>query len=62
MIGIVMPIKPVTSGPTYRSVSGSLSNIADWIQHTITDDQLQEAQLPAKIPTRKKPIKKPEHW
>lgn len=61
MIGVVMPIKPITSGSMNRSVSRSLSNTADWIHHEITDSQLQQAPLPEKISTRKKPIKKPDH-
>jgi uncharacterized LabA/DUF88 family protein len=62
MIGVVMPIKPLTSSQTYRRASGSLSNIADWVQQDINDNQLEQAQLPLQIPTRKKPIKKPVHW
>lgn len=63
MIGVVMPIRPSAPGVTvHRRASGSLANIADWIVAHLTDDQLHQAQLPAKVPTKKKPILKPKHW
>ncbi|MET3107946.1 uncharacterized LabA/DUF88 family protein [Oxalobacteraceae bacterium GrIS 2.11] len=62
MIGVVMPIHPPESATGHRSVSGSLVRVADWVEKFLTDDQLVGAQLPPKIPTRKKPILKPEHW
>lgn len=62
MIGVVMPIHSPESGIVHRSVSGSLVNVADWVERYLTDDQLLRAQLPSKIPTKKKPIVKPEHW
>lgn len=39
-----------------------LSNISDWSRQYIRDEELQAAQLPDKIPTRKKPIFKPDYW
>lgn len=63
MIGVVMPIHPPKPGTTiHRRTSGSLSNRSHWIVPHITDDQLQQAQLPVTVPTKKKPILKPEHW
>lgn len=40
----------------------SLSETADWSLMTLSDDQLASAQLPALVPTRKKPLRKPAHW
>jgi len=39
-----------------------LFNLADWTLPALSDAQLHEAQLPPKVPTRKKPIVKPAHW
>lgn len=63
IIGVVMPIHPPAQGATlHRRASGSLVNLAHWTVAHITDDQLQKAQLPDKIPTKKQPILKPGHW
>ena len=63
MVGVVVPIHPSSPGATTRRrASGSLKNLAHWTISHITDKQLQHAQLPAKIPTKKKPILKPGHW
>jgi uncharacterized LabA/DUF88 family protein len=62
-IGVVMPIRPVVAGmPSHRRPCISLSETADWSLMTISDDQLASAQLPALVPTRKKPLRKPAHW
>lgn len=62
-IGVVMPIHPPVQGSSvHRRKSGSLANLAQWTLPYITDDQLLKAQLPVKIPTKKKPILKPNHW
>lgn len=63
MVGVVIPVHPPVPGPTvHRRASGSLTNLADWTVQNINDTQLQMAQLPAQIPTKKKPIIKPGHW
>jgi uncharacterized LabA/DUF88 family protein len=63
MIGVVMPIHPPAPGTImHRRASGSLINLADWFVTHLTDQQLREAQLPAKVTTKKKPILKPGHW
>ena len=63
MVGVIVPILPPVLGnePT-RRVSGSLTKLADWVVKHLTDDQLQAAQLPPHVPTKKKPIRKPAHW
>jgi len=63
MRGVVMPIRPVVSGmPAHRRPSGSLAKQADWTLSNLSDVMLDAAQLPATIPTKKKPIRKPGHW
>ena len=63
MIGLVMPIRPPEPGAEiHRRVSGSLVGQADWVIKHLTDEQLQAAQLPPHVPTKKKPIRKPPHW
>lgn len=63
MIGLVMPIRPPEAGAEiHRRVSGSLVGQADWVIKHLTDEQLQAAQLPPHVPTKKKPIRKPPHW
>ena len=62
MIGVVMPIHPPMQGRTaHRRTSGSLANLA-WTVPYLLDEQLHQAQLPAKVPTNKKVILKPSHW
>lgn len=57
-IGAVVPAQPGKKRPP----SAGLMRYADWTRHHILDAELAEAQLPDKIPTRKKPIIKPNHW
>lgn len=62
-IGVVTPVfpqHPETKG--HRSVSSSLSKWAHWTRRHILDEELERAQLPARVPTRKKTIEKPSHW
>ncbi len=63
MIGVIVPIMPPAQGnEPSRRVSGSLANLAHWVVKHLTDEQLSLAQLPPLVPTKKKPIRKPEHW
>jgi uncharacterized LabA/DUF88 family protein len=63
MLGVIMPIRPVSSGvPAHRRPSGSLAKQADWTLTHLSDEMLSAAQLPAIVPTKKKPIRKPDHW
>jgi uncharacterized LabA/DUF88 family protein len=63
MIGVIVPIMPPVPGnDPSRRVSGSLTNLADWVVKHLTDEQLQAAQLPPHVPTKKRTIFKPEHW
>jgi len=63
MVGVIVPIAPPAPGSkSNRRTSGSLTNRAHWVIKHLTDEQLQAAQLPLHVPTKKKPIRKPEHW
>ena len=57
-IGVVVPRLKSNHRPT----NVSLSQYADWTRHHILEDELQNSQLPDQIPTRKKPIKRPDYW
>jgi uncharacterized LabA/DUF88 family protein len=62
-IGVVTPIRPrPEDGKGHRSVSSSLAAKADWTRKHILDEELALAQMPQRVPTRKKPIDKPTHW
>jgi uncharacterized LabA/DUF88 family protein len=60
VIGVVSPLKELAT--KIRSVSASLSSYADWTRKYISDDELEQAQLPSRVPTNKKPVDKPPHW
>ena len=56
-IGVVAPIRGEGRQP-----SADLKAIADWTRHGIKEQELETAQLPNKVITRKRAILKPEHW
>lgn len=63
LMGVVMPIRPAATGEAiHRRPSGSLAKLADWTIGHLTDRQLDGAQLPIRVATKKKPIDKPAHW
>lgn len=63
VLGVVTPrLPPVAGVRSHRAVSASLSAHADWTRHYLLDDELTNAQLPARVHTGKKPILKPPHW
>jgi uncharacterized LabA/DUF88 family protein len=61
-LGIVFPISEQSQARSGRPFNQLLSEQADWTRHVIRDEELQRAQLPARIPTAKKPIIKPDYW
>jgi uncharacterized LabA/DUF88 family protein len=62
-VGVVMPLREVTAdGKKGRPASRALQDFAHWCRTYIRDDELQRAQLPPQVPTRKKPARKPAHW
>lgn len=58
-IGVIIPVRQQSGG---RPPNAKLSVYADWTRKYITDKELAVSTLPEKIPTRKKPIIKPEYW
>jgi uncharacterized LabA/DUF88 family protein len=58
-IGLITPAAPQDQD---RRFSRSLAAHAHWVRRHITDEELQIAQLSEKVPTKKKPAQKPEHW
>ena len=62
-IGVVTPVPPpdpARGGP--RNVSTSLARHAHWVRRYLLDGELEQALLPAHVPTNKKPIRRPGHW
>lgn len=58
VIGIIIPIRANSRRPQNQR----LSQYADWTRSYITDEELADSHLPDKVPTAKKPIRKPEYW
>ena len=61
-IGVVIPILKPELGKSHRPANASLSQYADWTRRYLLDEELAASQLPEIIPTRKKPIVKPDFW
>lgn len=57
-IGVIAPIREGLD----REPSGSLRDYAHWIRKEVKESELSNAHFPDKIPTRKKPIFKPDYW
>lgn len=58
ILGVVIPRKFDTA----RSTSTKLRDISDWALIGVKDGQLASSQFPRSIPTKKKPIIKPDYW
>ncbi|VAW87632.1 hypothetical protein MNBD_GAMMA17-1067 [hydrothermal vent metagenome] len=56
-IGVVAPIRGEN-----RNASAALDKYSDWTRHSIKLEELESSQLPDQVRTRKRIIKKPEHW
>ena len=61
-IGVILPIREAAGTSKPRPGNHRLSDYADWTRHSIKNLELTASQLPDKVPTRKKPILKPEYW
>lgn len=61
-IGVVFPIRKSDGKGTRRPANKQLSSLADWTRRHITDKELAASHLPDLVPTRKRPISKPEYW
>lgn len=60
-VGLVMPLRPLRESE--QAVSNKrLTGLAHWTRKHILDGELENAQLAASVPTRKKPAIKPAHW
>ena len=57
-LGVILPHREGIQ----RTVPGSLKQYANWMRHLVTNVELAEHQFPPRIPTRKKPIDKPDYW
>lgn len=61
-LGLVTPGLDKSVKAAHRPVSTSLSKHCHWTRTNISDEELRGAQLPDRVPTRKKPIDKPDYW
>ena len=61
-LGLIIPRKKPEKEKSNRPPNKSLSQHVKWTRHYILDEECSDSQLPEKIPTRKKPITKPEYW
>lgn len=57
-IGLILP----RSGGSSRPPNTGLSNLAHWTRGEIQVAELAAAQLPARVPTAKRPVCKPDYW
>ncbi|MGQ0800385.1 MAG: NYN domain-containing protein [Pseudomarimonas sp.] len=60
--GLILPRREQLSGEERRPANASLSQFADWTRQEIKNAELAACQLPARVPTAKKPIDKPDYW
>ena len=60
-IGIILPRGRKRTDRSDRS-AGSLRKNADWMRHSISEEELDAHQFPDRVPTRKKPADKPDYW
>lgn len=61
IVGTILPRLHQESG-SQRPNNVSLSRLSDWSRQYLRNEELEAAQLPDKVPTRKKPIFKPDYW
>ncbi len=61
-IGLVAPLPEPSANEPDRQVATSLQEHAAWTRRYLRHDELLAAQLPPRVPTRKKPIVKPAYW
>ncbi len=61
-IGVVMPRIQKVGERDNRPYNVKLSNLADWTRGYITEEELGLFQLPDLVPTKRKPIIKPNYW
>lgn len=59
-LGVITPIR--ADGAQSRLPSKELRKYAHWVRRSIQVSELQACQLPEKVRTRKRTIKKPAYW
>ncbi|QUX97869.1 NYN domain-containing protein [Marinomonas sp. CT5] len=57
-IGVILPHREGIK----RGAPGTLRNQANWMRTIVKNEELAAHQLPDKVPTKKKPIFKPDYW
>ncbi len=62
VIGLLPPLLSEKEFNVKRKPSRDLIALSDWSRYPVESRILQECQLPAVIPTRKKAIRRPDHW
>jgi hypothetical protein len=60
--GLVLPRAEALPGAERRPANKALSDLAHWTRREIKTVELAASQLPARVPTRKRPIDKPAYW
>lgn len=60
-IGSVIPVIK-KNGALERQPNKGLLQLADWVRGYIRSEELEAAQLPAKVPGKKKAVFKPSYW
>ena len=60
-IGVIFPQSYNKNKPE-RATNKVLEELADWSVNHIKAQDLKEHQLPEKIPTKKRPLYKPDYW
>lgn len=60
-VGIIAPL-PEPQENKIRRANAELQRVADWTRHHLRDQELQAAQLPDTVATRKKAARRPLHW
>jgi uncharacterized LabA/DUF88 family protein len=61
-IGVIIPTQKPRQTVRKRPINQRLSQHANWTRRYISEECLEACQLPGLIPTRKKPIIKPDYW
>lgn len=61
-LGAIMPILRIGEERPKRPLNRSISKLSNWTRPYIKKEELENSQLPKMIPTKKKPIFKPQYW
>lgn len=61
VIGTIIP-RLQEEASLQRPPNSKLSKFSDWTRSSILENELQKHQMPAQIPTKRKPILRPDYW